>query len=550
MPAQKDTILGQLAVQRGYLTREQIDQALELQRKMHDELGMDQPLEQVLVAKHWLTPDQAHELRNAAAVQTGEARLVAGYEAISKLGQGGMGAVYKARRVGTEEYVALKVLPPSLADEERIARFRRESAIVRELDHENIVACVEFGFDKRRKVHFCALELVEGEDLGKRITRVGRFTEDEALSITSQMAMALQHAYFNGLVHRDVKPENVMVTADGTAKLLDLGLARQASQEATRLTESGMFVGSPYYASPEQAMGQKEVDTRSDIYSLGATLYHMVTGKPPFEGTTALAILQKHVNEKLPWPAEVNPELSDGLCTVVAKMMSKNPDDRYQTPNELNQDLDLLMEGEEPEVAEAVLRRSSLALPAIRPRRRRRPASRPRAARDRDRKHRRPAERPRAEARPERKKRESARAHRKPPEQSKPPERHEGPSAAREALRKLSVHAMQAVRAMQPVWERLPRRARIAIPIAAGVLVVVLLVLLIFSGGEPDQPGSGPAPSGDSSRAAEGELTQQPAAVGAGRPVGDTRKVPAPAPATDTRKPASPPGPPKRTAAA
>ncbi|MHC4504034.1 MAG: protein kinase domain-containing protein, partial [Planctomycetota bacterium] len=378
MPAEKDTALGRLAVERGYATQAQLTEALDLQRKMHDEFGMDQSLEQILVSKHLLSQDQAQELRHAAAIQTGEARLVAGYEVISKLGQGGMGAVYKAKHRTSGQFVALKILPPSLATDELVKRFRREAEVVRKLDHENIVACTEFGFDPKRKVHFCALELVEGEDLAKRITRVGELTEDEALSITNQIAMALQHAFYNGLVHRDVKPENIMVTADGTAKLLDLGLARPANQEATRLTESGMFVGSPYYASPEQALGEREIDTRADIYSLGATLYHMVTGKPPFEGTTALAILQKHVNEKLPWPADVNPELSDGLCMIIAKMMEKSPEDRYQTPNDLNRDLDMLMEGGEPEVGEAALKNSSVKVPAVRPGRRRRPAARAR----------------------------------------------------------------------------------------------------------------------------------------------------------------------------
>ncbi|MHC4198776.1 MAG: serine/threonine-protein kinase [Planctomycetota bacterium] len=378
-----DTALGDLAVERGYLTRQQIDEALDIQHKLREEMGVDQPLVQVLVGKHWLSADQAQELRAAAAVQTGEARLVAGYEAISKLGQGGMGAVYKARRVGTEEFVALKVLPPSLADKAMIARFQRESEIVRKLEHRNIVGCIEFGFDKRRKCYFCALELVDGENLAQHIGRQGRLSEHEALAITRQTTGALQHAFFNGLVHRDVKPENIMVTPNGTAKLLDLGLARPASQEATRLTESGIFIGSPYYASPEQALGQKEVDIRADIYSLGATLYHMVTGKPPFEATTPLAILQKHLTEQLPWPAEVNPDLSDGLCQIIARMMEKSPEDRYQTPNDLNRDLDLLMEGEVPEAADVVLKNSSVKVPAVRRRRRERPASGARISRKR-----------------------------------------------------------------------------------------------------------------------------------------------------------------------
>ncbi|MHC4506646.1 MAG: protein kinase domain-containing protein, partial [Planctomycetota bacterium] len=199
MPVNKDTTLGRLAVERGFITQEQFNEALANQHKIRAEMGIEQGLEPILVGKKWLTADQVHELKNAAAVETGEARLVAGYEVVAKLGRGGMGAVYKARRANGTGYVALKILPPSLANEGMIARFRREAEIVRKLNHDNIVGCVEFGYDKRRKCYFCALELVEGEDLAKRLKRQGKLSEDEAVSITIQMAGALEHAYKNGL---------------------------------------------------------------------------------------------------------------------------------------------------------------------------------------------------------------------------------------------------------------------------------------------------------------------------------------------------------------
>ena len=287
MPARepdRDTLFGQLAVERRYLTQEQLDEALAAQKIAAKASGLTISLSQVLVGKHLLTPDQAQDLAHTVAVQTGEARLVAGYEVLLKIGQGGMGAVYKARKIDSREIVALKILLPSLATPDYVQRFERESKMVRKLNHENIVSCVEFGLDPRRKLHFCALEFVEGEDLGDRVKRLGVLPEDEAISVTRQVASALQHAYLNGLVHRDIKPENIMVTPAGTVKLLDLGLARPVSQEATRLTQSGMFVGSVFYASPEQAKAEREIDIRSHIYSLGATLYYMITGRPPFEG--------------------------------------------------------------------------------------------------------------------------------------------------------------------------------------------------------------------------------------------------------------------------
>ncbi len=363
MSAPRDSLYGRLAVELGYITQENLEDALQNQLAMRNDMGIDQPLQPILLGKGHLTDIQARDLARAVALESGEKRIVAGYEVLTKLGQGAMGTVFKAKKRETGDLVALKVLPPSLADERTVARFARESAIVQELDHDHIVSCVEFGYDEEINCHFCALELVEGEDLFKRLKRKGTLEEDEALGITSQIAMALQHAHFNGLVHRDVKPENIMVTPDGTAKLLDLGLARHEGSDLPSVTQSGVFVGSPYYASVEQAQGDADLDVRSDIYSLGATLYHMVTGDPPFEGSSAIEVLNKHIKDRLPWPADVSPDLSDGLCRVIAKMMAKKPAKRYQEPNDLLDDLDLFEEGGDPKVEESVLHASTIARP-------------------------------------------------------------------------------------------------------------------------------------------------------------------------------------------
>jgi serine/threonine-protein kinase len=237
------------------------------------------------------------------------------------------------------------------------------------------VRCIEFGHDTRHDFHFCALEYVDGENLGQIIRTRWQIPEKESIDIIRQVATALEYANLSNLIHRDVKPENVMVTAQGEAKLLDLGLARRTAKEATRLTDSGIFVGSPYYASPEQVLGDQKIDIRSDLYSLGATFYHMVTGRPPFGGTRTFEVLQKHVNQKLPWPADVNPELSDGVCRVIAKMMAKEPRDRYQTPTELVQDLDAVLHGNDSTVDDGVLRRSSISTSVRVRRRRHRPPS-------------------------------------------------------------------------------------------------------------------------------------------------------------------------------
>ncbi|MHC4249871.1 MAG: SUMF1/EgtB/PvdO family nonheme iron enzyme, partial [Planctomycetota bacterium] len=361
MPDDRDSLFGQLAVERAFLTQDELDETLEAQERGAEAMGVRMPLAQILVTKGLLTKDQAQELLNAVAVQTGEARLVGGYEVVAPLGQGGMGAVYKAKKLDTDEFVALKILPPSMATERLVARFKREAEITSGLESEHIVRCVEFGYDEKRKCHFCALEYIEGEDLGKRLKRDGAIPEAEATEIARAVAEALRHAHLNGLVHRDVKPANIMVTPEGTAKLLDLGLARPAGEDAARLTQDGLFVGSAYYASPEQGRGEADLDVRSDIYSLGGTLYHMVTGDPPFAGLPAAEVVQKHSSDTIPWPATANPDLSQGLSAIIAKMMAKAPDERYETPGDFAADLDLLTEGREPGALAAPPKKSTVA---------------------------------------------------------------------------------------------------------------------------------------------------------------------------------------------
>ncbi|MHC5055505.1 MAG: serine/threonine-protein kinase [Planctomycetota bacterium] len=345
MSSEKDSVFGDLCVQQGYLTPEQLSEVIASQ-KAAAELGMELSLADVLVSKKVITREQREEVMRVARVQTGEAHIVGGYEVISKIGEGGMGVVYKARLMATGELVALKVLPPALArNSSLLRRFQREAELTRNLEHENIVRCVEFGLDRERKLHYCALEFIEGEDLAKILARQGKFPERRALEIARDIARALGHASSRDLIHRDVKPQNIMIMPDGTPKLLDLGLARSAGDQDTRLTQAGTFVGSPHYASPEQARGARELDVRTDIYSLGATLYHMVTGRTPFPGDTAAAVLAKVVSERLAWPAEVDPERSDGCCTIIEKALASSPADRYATPAALIGDIDTHLGG-------------------------------------------------------------------------------------------------------------------------------------------------------------------------------------------------------------
>ncbi|MHC4502213.1 MAG: serine/threonine-protein kinase, partial [Planctomycetota bacterium] len=350
MSSERDDLFGKLCVQQGYLTPDALAEARASQATAEEQLGMAMSLADVAVSKKLLTSQQREEVMRLLRVQTGEARTVGGYEVVAKIGEGGMGVVYKARTQGGET-VALKVLPPSLARTPGLLkRFQREAEVARSLAHDSIVRFIEFGLDRDKKLYYCALEFVEGEDLARKVSREGKVAEKDALEIARRIALALEHASARGLVHRDVKPQNVMLTPSGTAKLLDLGLARSVGEGDTRMTQEGMFVGSPHYASPEQARGERELDVRSDIYSLGATLYYMVTGETPFPAPTAAAVLTQVVSGSLPWPAEVNADVSEGTCLLIEKMMARDPADRYARPAELARDIDILIAGGEAPV--------------------------------------------------------------------------------------------------------------------------------------------------------------------------------------------------------
>ncbi len=255
---------------------------------------------------------------------------------ISKLGQGGMGAVYKARQESMDRTVAIKVLPRNLAkNQEFIERFLREARAAGRLGHPNIVAGIDAGFADG--YYYFAMEYVEARNLGDRLDE-GSLDEDEVIRIGKQMAEALDHAHAANIVHRDVKPENILVTLGGQAKLCDLGLARSTGEDM-RITQAGMTVGTPYYVSPEQVQG-KEPDIRADIYSLGATLYHLVTGQPPFDGETPMAVMLKHLNETPPSPRDVRPTgVSPALEAIILKMMARHQENRYQTMDQVASDL-------------------------------------------------------------------------------------------------------------------------------------------------------------------------------------------------------------------
>jgi serine/threonine protein kinase len=263
------------------------------------------------------------------------------YEVLAHIATGGMGAVYKARDTELGRIVALKIIPPDTAGKPAaLERFRREARSAAKLRHENIVTLYEFG--EARGVYFLALEYVDGIDLQAYIERKGRLKPDKARRILVQAARALDHAHKQGVVHRDVKPSNFLITRRDSGllvKLTDLGLAREASEDEFRVTRVGSTVGSIDYMAPEQARDSRAADVRSDIYSLGCTFYHMLAGRAPFPEGSLTERLFKHIEEEPPDVRQFNPRVPEELVHVLNRMLAKKPEERYQTPAELLRDL-------------------------------------------------------------------------------------------------------------------------------------------------------------------------------------------------------------------
>jgi serine/threonine-protein kinase len=296
-----------------------------------------------LVQLGHLTADQ----REAVEKKLGERHVqqLGPYRLVRKLGEGGMGAVYLADDTTRNRRVALKVLPKQQSkDGELVKRFHREARAAIELTHENIAGAYEAGED--RGYPYYAMEYCEGETLRQRLDRAKRLSEADALAIAVQLARGLGYAHAHGLIHRDVKPDNILVTKDGVAKILDLGLVKHIDDVTVSFkTATGMAMGTPHYLSPEQAEGSKSIDGRADIYSLGATLYHLVAGQVPFEGSSIFEVVAKHVTNDRPNPAKIRPELSDGIARIIQRMMAIRPADRYQDCDEVLEDLEAVAAG-------------------------------------------------------------------------------------------------------------------------------------------------------------------------------------------------------------
>ncbi|HEX7898981.1 MAG TPA: protein kinase [Planctomycetota bacterium] len=343
--SKKDYSFGQVAIRENICTFEQVKECLDIQNKLRG-LGVEpKKLGDILVEKGYMTPDQvAHIQKLQSQASGGAGKLqIPGYEILSKIGQGAMGSVYKARQVSMDRVVAVKVLAGRYSkDRSFVERFLREARAVAKLNHENVISGIDVG--ELAGLHYFVMEFVDGAPVTSIMRKEPRIPEKRCLEIGQHVARALSHAHKHGIVHRDVKPENIMITSSGVAKLCDLGLAKQTKGD-TGATMDGQSVGTPNYISPEQARGEENIDIRSDIYSLGCTLYHMATGTTPFDGPNPMVVMTKHVTEWAEQPKKRHPGLSDGFNGLVVKMMQKRREDRPQDPEALLTEIDILLRG-------------------------------------------------------------------------------------------------------------------------------------------------------------------------------------------------------------
>jgi serine/threonine-protein kinase len=263
------------------------------------------------------------------------------YEILAHIATGGMGAVYKARDTELGREVALKVLPPSMASKpSMLERFKREAINAARLRHENIVTLYDWG--KVKETYYLALEFVDGIDLGEYINRKGRLDVQEAKAIIIHAARALEHAHQNGLVHRDIKPSNFLITRSSgnlLVKLTDMGLSRSTDDEDFRVTKAGTTVGTVDYMAPEQARDSGAADIRSDLYALGCTAFHMLSGQAPFSEGSLTERLYKHCESPPPNLLDINPKVPPAFWGILERLLAKRPEDRYATPPELIEDL-------------------------------------------------------------------------------------------------------------------------------------------------------------------------------------------------------------------
>ena len=332
----------------GLIDEVELDECVQAQQTP-DESSQQTSLAGLLVARGYLTTGQIQRIK-ARLEGDKPTRQIPGFQILERIGAGAMATVVKARQLSLDRIVAIKILPKHLSrDREFVERFYKEGRAAAKLNHNNIVQAIDVG--EAGGFHYFVMEYVEGQSIYEEIARGNNYNEEQTLDILIQVAEALAHAHERGLIHRDVKPKNIIVTPEGVVKLADLGLARSIGDMRAADSEAGRAYGTPYYIAPEQIRGERDIDARIDIYSLGATAYHMLTGRVPFEGPNPSAIMHKHLKQELVPPDHINPQISAGIAEVVEMMMAKNRDDRYKSAEDVLVDLKCIAKGEPPLLA-------------------------------------------------------------------------------------------------------------------------------------------------------------------------------------------------------
>ncbi len=340
-----DSLFGRLVVEQKLCTPMEVQECIDVLR---NSARQNEPmtLGEALVHQGYLTKGQLHRIMSSID-EVRPSHQIPGFQMLEKIGAGAMAVVFKAKQLSLDRIVAIKVLPKRLSENpEYVERFYKEGRAAAKLNHNNIVQAIDVG--ESNGMHYFVMEYVKGKTVYDDLAKGKAYSETEALDLTIQIAEALDHAHERGLIHRDVKPKNVMITDEGVAKLADMGLAREIADQEAAMSEQGRAYGTPYYIAPEQIRGEVNVDHRVDIYSLGATLYHMVTGKVPFDASTPSAVMHKHLKETLVPPDHINTALSVGFSEVVEVMMAKKRSDRYSSMRELLADLMAVRRGEPP----------------------------------------------------------------------------------------------------------------------------------------------------------------------------------------------------------
>lgn len=354
--------VAEMAVARFGLDRARVQQACDAVLQAQAQ-GRFVDLVDLLLDRNILTAEQAREVRfsldkthidlnspknrgangvskNGPVAAASPPTILGEYRLLRRLGEGGMGAVYLAYQEAEDRQVAIKVLPDHLAANQASRdRFYREAKSGKLLNHPNIVRNIDEGQDRQTGKHYLVLEYVDGPSAQTLLDRFGKLKLPDAVHIALDIARALEHAHSRSVVHRDIKPANILITTTGIAKLSDMGLAKR-TDETSHLTAARQGFGTPYYMPYEQAMNARSADARSDIFALGATLYHLITGEVPFSGVNHLEIVDKKNLGFYELASARNPEVPAVLDQIIEKMLAREPRDRYQSASELIVDLE------------------------------------------------------------------------------------------------------------------------------------------------------------------------------------------------------------------